>query len=152
MYSSAMQLGAKLRELRIAKNLSQGDIEKRTGLFRCYTSRVENGYTVPTIGTLEKYASALEAPLYRFFTDEVCVKVPRLPQSEEDTSLWGNRGKERDAFQTLAKALSRMDEQDRTLLLSLAQGMARRGGKVVASCCSRRLHAWRRIAFSPSRS
>ena len=56
-----MEIGAKLRELRIAKNLSQGDIEKRTGLFRCYTSRVENGYTVPTIGTLEKYASALES-------------------------------------------------------------------------------------------
>ena len=57
-----MEIGAKLRELRIAKNLSQGDILKRTGLFRCYTSRVENGYTVPTIGTLEKYASALEVP------------------------------------------------------------------------------------------
>jgi transcriptional regulator with XRE-family HTH domain len=124
-----MQVGAKLRELRIAKNLSQGDIEKRTGLFRCYTSRVENGYTVPTIGTLEKYASALEVPLYRFFTDEVSVKVMKLPQLEEDSSLWGNRGKERDAFQTLAKALSRMDEQDRKLLLNMAQGMARRGAK-----------------------
>ena len=124
-----MQIGAKLRELRIAKNLSQGDIEERTGLFRCYTSRVENGYTVPTIGTLEKYASALEVPLYRFFTDEVSVKVPKLPQLEEDSSLWGNRGKERDALQTLAKALSRMDEQDKKLLLSMAQGMARRGAK-----------------------
>jgi transcriptional regulator with XRE-family HTH domain len=124
-----MQLGAKLRELRIAKNLSQGDIEKRTGLFRCYTSRVENGYTVPTIGTLEKYASALEVPLYRFFTDEVSVKVPKLPQLEEDTSLWGNRGKERDGFHPLAKALLRMDEQDKKLLLSMAQGMARRGAK-----------------------
>ena len=124
-----MQIGAKLRELRIAKNLRQGDIEKRTGLFRCYTSRVEKGYTVPTIGTLEKYASALEVPLYRFFTDEVSVKVMKLPQLEEDSSLWGNRGKERDAFQTLAKALSRMDEQDRKLLLNMAQGMARRGAK-----------------------
>jgi transcriptional regulator with XRE-family HTH domain len=124
-----MQIGAKLRELRIAKNLSQGDIEKRTGLFRCYTSRVENGYTVPTIGTLEKYASALEVPLYQFFTDEVSVKAPKLPQLEEDTSLWGNRGKEREAFQTLAKALARMDEGDRKLLVSMAQGMARRGGK-----------------------
>jgi transcriptional regulator with XRE-family HTH domain len=124
-----MQIGAKLREQRIAKNLSQGDIEKRTGLFRCYTSRVENGYTVPTIGTLEKYASALEVPLYQFFTDEVSVKAPKLPQLEEDTSLWGNRGKERDAFQTLAKALARMDEGDRKLLLSMAQGMARRGRK-----------------------
>ncbi len=75
-----MQIGAKLRELRVAKNLSQGDIEKRTGLFRCYISRVENGYTVPSIGTLEKYATALEVPLYRFFTDEESVKMPKLPR------------------------------------------------------------------------
>jgi transcriptional regulator with XRE-family HTH domain len=124
-----MEIGDKLRALREAKNLSQGDIEKRTGLFRCYTSRVENGYTVPTIGTLEKYASALEVPLYRFFTDEVSVKVPKLPQLEADSSSWGNRGKEREAFQKLARALARMHEQDRKLLLSMAQGMARRGAK-----------------------
>ena len=124
-----MQIGAKLRELRLAKNLSQGDIQKRTGLFRCYTSRVENGYTVPSIGTLEKYATALEVPLYRFFTDEVTVEVPKLPQLKGDTSLWGARGKEGGAFQTLAKALSRLDEQDRKLLLSMAEVMARRGAK-----------------------
>ena len=124
-----MEIGAKLREMREAKNLSQGDIEKRTGLLRAYTSRVEHGHTVPTIETLEKYASALEIPLYQFFTDEVSVKVPKLPQLEEDSSLWGNRGKERDAFQALVNALSRMDERDRKLLVSMAQGMARRGAK-----------------------
>src|ERR1700747_319258 len=115
-----MEIGAKIRELREAKNLRHGDIEKRTGLFRSYTSRVEHGHTVPSLGTLEKYASALGVPLYRFFTDEVAVKAPRLPKSETDNSLWGNRGKERDAFQTLVKALSRMDEQDRKLLVSMA--------------------------------
>jgi transcriptional regulator with XRE-family HTH domain len=124
-----MEIGAKLRELRLAKNLSQGDIQKRTGLLRTYTSRVENGYTVPSIENLEKYASALEVPLYRFFTDEVAVKAPKLPKSETDNSSWGARGNERDAFQTLAKALARMDEQDRKLLLSMAEGMARRGAK-----------------------
>ena len=124
-----MQIGAKLRELRKAKNLSQGDIQKRTGLFRCYTSRVEHGHTVPTVETLEKYAHALEIPLYRLFTDEDSVEVPKLPQPEDDSSSWGIRGKERNAFQTLAKALSRMDEGDRKLLLSMAEGMARRGKK-----------------------
>jgi transcriptional regulator with XRE-family HTH domain len=93
------KIGAKLRELRVAKNLSQGDIEKRTGLLRCYVSRVENGYTVPTIETLEKYAHALEVPLYRFFTNEASVKMPKLPKSESDISSWGSRGKERGAFQ-----------------------------------------------------
>jgi transcriptional regulator with XRE-family HTH domain len=121
-----MEIGTKLRELRIAKNLSQGDIQKRTGLFRYYTSRVEHGHTVPTIGTLEKYATALEVPLYRFFTDEKSVVKPKLPRSDD---TWGSRGKQREAFQTLAKALSRMDEEDKKLLLSMAQGMARRGAK-----------------------
>jgi transcriptional regulator with XRE-family HTH domain len=121
-----MQIGAKLRELRIAKNLSQGDIQKRTGLFRYYTSRVEHGHTVPTIETLEKYATALKVPLYRFFTDEKSVVKPKLPRSDD---TWGSRGKQREAFQTLAKALSRMDEEDKKLLLSMAQGMARRGGR-----------------------
>jgi transcriptional regulator with XRE-family HTH domain len=49
----------------------QGDIEKRTGLLRCYVSRVENGHTVPAIETLEKLARALEVPVtehLRFFT------------------------------------------------------------------------------------
>jgi len=99
--------------------LSQGNVEKRTGLLRAYTSRVEHGHTVPSIGTLEKYAHALEVPLYRFFTDEASVKMPKLPKSESDSSLWGSRGKERSAFRQLAKALSRMD--------NMAQGMARRG-------------------------
>jgi len=121
-----MQIGAKFRELRLAKNLSQGDIQKRTGLLRTYTSRVENGYTVPSIGNLEKYAHALEVPLYRLFTDDDSVKVPKLREPTDDNSSWGTRGKERDEFQTLAKAFSRMDEQDRKLLVSMAEGLARR--------------------------
>ena len=60
-----MLIGQRLRELRESKNLSQGEIEKRTGLLRYYTSRVENGHTVPSIETLEKYARALEVPMYR---------------------------------------------------------------------------------------
>src|SRR5258708_2061726 len=124
-----MDIGTRIRELRLAKNLSQGDIEKRTGLFRCYTSRVENGYTVPTIETLEKYASALEVPLYRFFTDEESVAKPKLLRLKDDSSSWGTRGRERDELRKLAKALARMDEEDRKLLVSMAQGMARRGGK-----------------------
>ena len=124
-----MEIGAKLRELRIAKNLSQGDIQNRTGLIRCYTSRVEHGHTVPSIETLEKYAHALEIPLYRLFTDEDSLTILKLRQPKDDSSSWGTRGKERDAYQKLAEALSRMDERDRKLLVSMAMGMARRGGK-----------------------
>ena len=101
-----MQIGAKLRELRLAKNLSQGDIQKRTGLIRCYTSRVEHGHTVPSVETLVKYAHALEIPLYRLFTDEDSAKLQKLRQPEDDSSSWGIHGKQRPAFQALAKAFS----------------------------------------------
>ena len=49
-----MEVGRKLRELRQARHLSQGDIEKKVGLLRCYTSRIENGMTIPSVETLEK--------------------------------------------------------------------------------------------------
>jgi transcriptional regulator with XRE-family HTH domain len=122
-----MQIGQKLRELREAKNLSQGDIEQRSGLFRCYTSRVECGHTVPTIETLEKYARALEVPLYRLFYDGK--KPPENPiqaPAEKAERLWGSKGKEGPELRRLAKALSRMDGSKRKLLLEVAVRMARR--------------------------
>ena len=60
-----MVIGDRLRDMREQKKLSQGDIEKRTGLLRCYISRVENGHTVPAIETLEKLVRALEVPRYQ---------------------------------------------------------------------------------------
>ena len=73
----SMVICDRLRELRETKNLSQGDIEKRTGLLRCYISRVENGHTVPAVETLEKFARALEVPLYQLFYEGE--KLPQLP-------------------------------------------------------------------------
>ena len=91
-----MIIGDRLREMREEKKLSQGDIEKRTGLLRCYISRVENGHTVPAIETLEKLARALEVPLYQLFYDgEEPPKLPNLPKrkSSEDIA-WGSSGKD----------------------------------------------------------
>ena len=51
-----MVVAERLKTLREAKNLSQGDIETRTGLLRYYVSRVENGHTVPCVETLQKFA------------------------------------------------------------------------------------------------
>src|SRR5580693_7460441 len=100
-----MEIGRKLRELREDKNLSQGDLEKKTGLLRCYTSRVENGYTVPSVGTLVKYARALDVPLYRFSTDGKFVRPPNLPRGGDGAS-GGESGKKRRELQLFAKALS----------------------------------------------
>jgi transcriptional regulator with XRE-family HTH domain len=62
-----MLIGDRLKTLREQKKLSQGDVEKRTGLLRCYISRVENGHTVPSVDTMERMAQALEVPMYRLF-------------------------------------------------------------------------------------
>jgi transcriptional regulator with XRE-family HTH domain len=122
-----MEIGQRLRELRVAKNLSQGDIERSTGLLRCYTSRVENGYTVPAVETLEKYARALEIPLYRlFYTGEEPPKKSELPRTESAEPLWGTRSKEWSELRRLTKVLSRMDWRKRTILLGLAQRIAGR--------------------------
>ena len=90
-----MIIGDRLRALREEKNLSQGDIEKRTGLLRCYISRVENGHTVPAIETLEKLARALEIPMYQLFYDgDEPPKLPNLPKRKTDEDLWGSSGKD----------------------------------------------------------
>ena len=81
-----MVIGEKLKALRAQKNMSQGDVEKRTGLLRCYISRVENGHTVPSVDTLEKMAQALEVPMYRLFTDEDHIKKPNMPAGDHSES------------------------------------------------------------------
>src|ERR1700733_11143866 len=65
-----MKIGTTIRGYRLQKGLSQGDIEKRTGLLRCYLSRVENGHTVPSLDTLAKIAQALDLPLAQFFAED----------------------------------------------------------------------------------
>lgn len=118
-----MVIGDKLKELRETKEFSQGDIEKRTGLLRCYISRVENGHTVPSVDTLEKMARALEVPMYRLFTDDVHVKKPNIPLSKAETAPNGKQDAELRPF---VKALSRMNEKDQKILLHMASKMANR--------------------------
>ncbi len=128
-----MVIADRLRALREEKELSQGDIEKRTGLLRCYISRVENGHTVPAIETLEKMARAMEIPLYQLFYDgEEPPKTPVLPRSKAgDGATWGHSGKHARVLNQFCRFLGRMDEEDRRLLLSMAQkmGLKRRMAK-----------------------
>ena len=123
-----MLVGERLRGVREKKNLSQGDIEKRTGLLRCYISRVENGHTVPSVATLEKIARAIEVPLYQLFYDgEEPPKIDNLavmrPSSENP---WGSAGKDAHYFNKLRRLLSKIGEGDRKIVLHMAQKMANR--------------------------
>jgi transcriptional regulator with XRE-family HTH domain len=121
-----MIIGDRLREMREVKKLSQGDIEKRTGLLRCYISRVENGHTVPAIETLEKMARALEVPLYQLFYDgEEPPQVPNLlKQKSSDENAWGSSGKNARYLNKLRRHLGKAAANDRKLVMHMAQKMA----------------------------
>ena len=122
-----MILGVRIREMREAKKLSQGDVEKRSGLLRCYVSRVENGHTIPAIETLEKMARAFEVPLYQlFYEGEEPANVPTLLRQKSPEDAWGSFGKDARYLERLRRALGKTDEQDRKLVMHIAQKMARR--------------------------
>jgi len=125
-----MIIGDRLREMREEKKLSQGDIEKRTGLVRPYISRVENNHTVPTIATLEKMARALEIPMYQLFYDgEEPPKLPNLPKRKTaDDLAWGSKGKDARLLAQFCRLFSRMEEDELRMVLFMAQKMARRKG------------------------
>jgi transcriptional regulator with XRE-family HTH domain len=121
-------IGERLRTLRKDRNLSQGDIEERTGLQRCYVSRVENGHTIPSLETLQKMALALEVPLYKFFYggDEP-PQAPPLPiVKKKAAEEWGFSGKWGQFVGRLRSLLGKMEENDRQLLLLMAYKMARK--------------------------
>ena len=122
-----MVIGERLRQLREEKNFSQGDIEKKTGLLRCYVSRVENGHTVPSLETLEKFASALEAPMYKLFYEGERPTGLHLPKSKgSDEKLWGSKGPEAKTLHQFHKLLEKMSEQNRGVLIHMAQKMQKR--------------------------
>jgi transcriptional regulator with XRE-family HTH domain len=129
-------IGDRLRDMREQKKPSQGDIEKRTGLLRCYISRVENGHTVPAIETLEKLARAMEIPMYQLFYDgEEPPKLPNLPKRKSsDDVAWGSSGKDARFLNKFRRLLSKTQEADRKLLLHMAQKMARpRAGRAASN-------------------
>jgi transcriptional regulator with XRE-family HTH domain len=123
-----MIIGDRLREMREAKQLSQGDVEKRTGLLRCYISRVENGHTVPAVETLEKLARAFEVPLYQlFYEGDQPPEVPNLlKRKSPDKDGWGSSGKDARYLGKLRRLLGKSDEDHRKLVMLMAQKMARR--------------------------
>jgi len=117
-----MVIAERLKALREQKQMSQGDIEERTGLLRCYISRVENGHTVPAIETLEKLARAMDVPMYLLFYDGENPPKPK-PSNPADNG-WGSHGREARMLDRFRRVLARTDESDRKLLLSMAQMMS----------------------------
>lgn len=120
-----MIVGERLRSVREQKELSQGDVEKRSGLLRCYISRVENGHTVPAVETLEKLARALEVPMYELLYEGEEPPKSQLPAGKPGQKLWGSSGKDARYLRKLQQCLARMNEEDRNLLLFTVSKMSK---------------------------
>jgi transcriptional regulator with XRE-family HTH domain len=119
----ALVIGERLRALREQNNLSQGEIEKRTGLLRCYISRAENGHSVPAIETLEKIARAMGIPMYQLFYDGEKPPGP-APKLEDDG--WGSSGRDARTLARFCRLLSRASKKDQRFLLAVAQKMSQK--------------------------
>ena len=121
-----MIIGDRLRNIRQQKKLSQKDVEKRTGLLRCYISRVENCHTAPSIETLEKMACAFEMPMYRlFYEGEEPPELPLTVKSTGRKDTWSH-GKNARYLYKLQRLLKKMNERERRLLLAFAHKVTRR--------------------------
>ena len=113
--SISHNIGGTIRDLRLQRGMSQGDIEKRTGLLRCYLSRVENGHTVPSLETLGKIAGALDLELAQFFAvDPVAKEVSPLNLSEEEIRF----------LTQVQRYSANLSDSDRRLLLAMVRKFA----------------------------
>lgn len=123
-----MTIGDRLRQIRAEKKISQAEVARKTGLLRCYVSRVENGHTVPGVETLEKFAHALEVPMYQLFYDSAePPEPPPLPADESSRGpVWGASGKDADILAKFRRVFSRLTEDDLGLVFYVAQKMQRR--------------------------
>jgi transcriptional regulator with XRE-family HTH domain len=110
-----MKIGITIRGYRLQKGLSQGDIEKRTGLLRCYLSRVENGHTVPSLDTLAKIASALDIPLAQFFAED---SLGREMNTQKLTD------EELRFLTQIRRYATNLNDSDRKLLLAMVKKFA----------------------------
>ncbi len=115
---SPINIGVTIREFRLQRGMSQGDIEKRTGLLRCYLSRVENGHTVPSLETLQKIAGALELPLSHFFSDEPVRELPGPALKEAEIHF----------LTEIQRYAANLTESDRRLLLAMVRKFAATAG------------------------
>jgi transcriptional regulator with XRE-family HTH domain len=110
-----MKIGITIRGYRLQKGLSQGDIEKRTGLLRCYLSRVENGHTVPSLDTLAKIAGALELPLSQLFAEDTLGRQFQTQKLSDDELRF---------LTQIRRYSTNLNDSDRKLLLAMVKKFA----------------------------
>lgn len=110
-----MKIGTTIRAHRLQKGLSQGDIEKKTGLLRCYLSRVENGHTIPSLDTLSKIAVALDLPIAQFFAEDSTGRPLNMQRLSDDELRF---------LTQIRRYSSNLNDSDRRLLLTMVKKFA----------------------------
>ena len=114
-----VNIGEVIKSYRSQRGLSQGDIERRTGLLRCYLSRVENGHTVPSPETLAKIAEAMDISLADFFPGT------ETPRDRETQKALGELSQDEIRFLAEIKKYSNtLSEGDKRLVLAMIRKMA----------------------------
>ncbi len=116
-----MIIGERIRLIREGKGLSQGEIERRSGMLRCYVSRVENGHTVPSLETLDKFARALEVPLYQIFYEEETPAALLTPNAE----MIALHQKQGSTMGQLAKLCQKLTTRDKHILVRAAESLSK---------------------------
>lgn len=117
-----MNIGETIRQFRLEKGMSQGDIEKRTGLLRCYLSRVENGHTIPSLETLSKIATAMDMPLGHFFADS-------QPENGSAKSVPQLSDEELRFLTQIRRYSASLNESDRKIVLTMVKKLAASAGR-----------------------
>src|SRR6202050_5007162 len=110
-----MNIGEPIRNFRLQRSMSQGDIEKRTGLLRCYLSRVENGHTIPSLDTLAKIAGAMDLAVSQFFGAGSSTGHKGLPQLSDDEGRF---------LSQIRRYSANLNDSDRKLVLAMVKKMA----------------------------
>jgi transcriptional regulator with XRE-family HTH domain len=108
-----LQVAGQVREIRKARHLSQRQLAGRMQVPRTYISKIENGKAIPTLGSLERLAAALQV--------DVCqlVRDARSRRDDEVAAVLG------DPFLAeIAAYLPHLDSLHRTLIYGAVRDAA----------------------------
>ena len=110
---AGMQVAAQVREMRRMRHLSQRQLAGRMQVPRTYISKIENGKAIPTLGSLERLATALGIEIRQLVRDA------RSRRDEEVTAILS------DPFLAeVAALLPHLDSLHRTLFFGAVRDAA----------------------------
>jgi transcriptional regulator with XRE-family HTH domain len=110
---AGLQVAGQVREIRRARHLSQRQLASRMQVPRTYISKIENGKAIPTLGSLERLAQALEVEVSQLVRDT------RSRREEEVAAIFA------DPFLAeVASLLPQLESLQRTLFLGAVRDAA----------------------------